>query len=173
MEKAALLAEVISQLRQLQTAAAEVRRRWNVPSDIDEITVEEGERVESSGSSSSTVRSIKATICCDDRPDLLADLKKALESILRLKTVSAEISTVGCRIRFVFILVTTRTSTTTSQEQEPAAGVITRSVQQTLKCALARISSSSSHRRRQNQPDFFSARNPRRISPLESSSSSS
>jgi len=46
---------------------------------------------------------LKASLCCEDRPDLFADLSQVLSS-LNLKTLRAEISTLGGRIQGVLVV---------------------------------------------------------------------
>nr|GMD77117.1 NAC domain-containing protein 8 [Ipomoea batatas] len=46
---------------------------------------------------------IRASLCCEDRSDLLPDLIKALKA-LRLRTLKAEITTVGGRVRNVLFI---------------------------------------------------------------------
>nr|DAD40957.1 TPA_asm: hypothetical protein HUJ06_015280 [Nelumbo nucifera] len=46
---------------------------------------------------------IKASLCCDDRPDLLSDLTKALRSA-RGRIRKAEMATVGGRTKSVLVI---------------------------------------------------------------------
>ena len=46
---------------------------------------------------------LKASLCCEDRPDLFADLSQVLSS-LNLKTLRAEISTLGGRLQGVLVV---------------------------------------------------------------------
>lgn len=67
-----------------------------VPTETDELTVdnesdEEGRFV------------IKASLCCEDRVDLLPDLIKTLKA-LRLTTLKAEIATLGGRVKNVLFV---------------------------------------------------------------------
>lgn len=48
---------------------------------------------------------IKASLCCEDRSDLLPDLIKTIKS-LRLRTLKAEIATIGGRVRNVLFITT-------------------------------------------------------------------
>lgn len=98
MEKAALLGEVINQVKLLRQSVCEATegRSVLIPSDMDEMKVEE----EEDGSKSICIR---ASLCCDFRQDLLTDLKEALEG-LPLKTIRAEIATLGTRMVNVFVM---------------------------------------------------------------------
>ena len=87
MDKAALLTKVISKLKELRNSTMEISQGVNVPQDADEI------KVEVNGEMGSAF-SIKASLCCVDRPDLLAGLKQTLLN-LWMKMIKAEISAVG------------------------------------------------------------------------------
>ncbi|GJN06438.1 hypothetical protein PR202_ga24167 [Eleusine coracana subsp. coracana] len=111
MDKAALLAEVITHVKKLKTNAARVVSRCPVPADADEVTVELVRHDTSSSSSSSSSHGsgsgggflVKATLSCDDGADLFADVKHALQP-LRLKVVGSEVTTLGGRVRFTFLM---------------------------------------------------------------------
>ncbi|KAF2303040.1 hypothetical protein GH714_012845 [Hevea brasiliensis] len=89
MDKATLLAEVINQVKELKKNALEASKGLLIPMDDDEVKVETYDN----GSGDETL-SFKAFICCDYRPDLLSDIRQAVDS-LQLKMVDAEISTLG------------------------------------------------------------------------------
>ncbi|CAM8994827.1 unnamed protein product [Rhodiola kirilowii] len=99
MDKATLLAEVISQVKKLQEQARQVSRGLLMPMDADELIVEPL-HVESETRS---VITFKASLCCDFRPDLFSALKQAIGA-LKLKTLHSEISVLGDRIKTLFIL---------------------------------------------------------------------
>ncbi|XP_073128411.1 transcription factor bHLH30-like [Henckelia pumila] len=97
MDKAALLAEVINRVKELRDHVTEVTKGTLVPTDMDELKVEqEGENDENSFS-------IRASLCCDFKTELLSDIKEAIEA-LPLKTVRAEIATLGSRMVNVFVI---------------------------------------------------------------------
>ena len=104
--------------------------------------------------------SIKASLSCEDRPDLLADLRQTLQS-LQLKTVPAEISTLGGRIKNVFVM--TCEGNPTDMERH----LFTANVQQALKSVHDRATSIEHVLR-----TYFASKR-RRISPFESSCLSS
>ncbi|XP_059663235.1 transcription factor bHLH30-like [Cornus florida] len=97
MDKASLLAEAINRLKELRKNAAEATKGVLIPMDIDEVRVEQED-----GSDGSSF-SIRASLCCDYRHEILSDLKQALDA-LHLKTVRAEISTLGSRMINVFVI---------------------------------------------------------------------
>ncbi|KAF3781117.1 Transcription factor [Nymphaea thermarum] len=96
-DKASLLAEVIQHVKELKRQTSEIAEASPVPTEIDELTVDPDE------SCGEGKLIIKASICCEDRSDLLADLIKTLKS-LRLRTLKAEITTLGGRVRNVLVV---------------------------------------------------------------------
>ncbi|CAN6444308.1 unnamed protein product [Victoria cruziana] len=154
MDKASLLAEVINNVKELKRNAELLTKGCVVPTDYDEVRVEyDGSRTDKGTSY------IRASLCCDDRPELWTELKQMLQN-LQLKTVSAETSTLGGRVKNVFIF-------TPGDVDEAKQRSAARSVQQALKSVLERVSSSD-----------FSPRSTvpskrHRSSPFDSSSSSS
>ncbi|CAL9110747.1 unnamed protein product [Musa textilis] len=98
LEKAALLAEVISHVKKLKRNAAEINRSYTVPTDTDEVRVEVEGDVTIAGR-----LMVRASLCCDNRPEILADLRQTLSG-LHLKTVRAEISTLGGRMKNVLVM---------------------------------------------------------------------
>ncbi|CAL0300933.1 unnamed protein product [Lupinus luteus] len=96
-DKATILAEVISQLKELKKNAMEASKGFLIPTDYDEVKVEPYDNKNGDGSIS-----YKASICCDDRPDLLSDLKQTLDT-LQLQLVKTELSTLGDRVKNVFV----------------------------------------------------------------------
>ncbi|KAL2233441.1 transcription factor bHLH30 [Sesamum indicum] len=130
-DKASLLAEVIQHVKELKRQTSQLAETSPVPTEIDELTVdnyasdEDGKWV------------LKASICCEDRPDLLPDLIKALKA-LRLKTVKAEITTLGGRVRNVlFITGEEEYSNSWEQEQEQEQEQYSiNSIQEALKAVM-------------------------------------
>ncbi|MCO5599465.1 hypothetical protein L7F22_053569 [Adiantum nelumboides] len=96
-DKASLLAEVIDQVKMLKRQVSEIYEYGPMPTDHDDVCIEKV----STGAEGRLL--IRASLCCDDRPELMNDLKEAIDS-LRLKTLKAEISTLGGRIKNVFIV---------------------------------------------------------------------
>ncbi|XP_074571867.1 transcription factor bHLH30-like [Curcuma longa] len=104
-DKASLLAEVIQHVKELKRQTSEIAEESPLPTEADEVAVEsacdEGKLV------------VRASLCCDDRPDLLPDLIGALKA-LRLRVLKAEITTVGGRVKNVLIV-----SHAEEQDNEP------------------------------------------------------
>ncbi|XP_043690728.1 transcription factor bHLH30-like isoform X2 [Telopea speciosissima] len=94
-DKASLLAEVIQHVKELKRQTSQIEEASPVPTEIDELSVdaseEEGKLI------------IKASLCCEDRPDLLPDLIKTLKA-LKLRTLKAEITTLGGRVKNVLFI---------------------------------------------------------------------
>lgn len=97
MDKASLLAEVISHVKDLKRTTTEAGQGFVIPLDADEVIVEPYEN-EEDGSFC-----IKASLCCEDRPEIFPDLRQALDTF-KLKMVKAEISTMGGRMKNVLVL---------------------------------------------------------------------
>ncbi|KAL8041268.1 hypothetical protein ABFS82_10G152600 [Erythranthe guttata] len=102
IDKASLLAKVVQRVKELKQQTSEiVQHDQTFPSEADEIEVFKHEEYYSFGGKSSSV--VKASLCCDDRADLVPDLIEILKS-LRLSPLRAEMVTLGGRIRNVMIL---------------------------------------------------------------------
>ncbi|WOL08809.1 hypothetical protein Cni_G17562 [Canna indica] len=92
-DKASLLAEVIQRVKELKRQKSEIAEESPLPTESDELAVEStfdehGKFI------------VKATLCCDDRPDLFPDLTNALRA-QRLRIIKAEITTIGGRVKNV------------------------------------------------------------------------
>ncbi|CAK7350429.1 unnamed protein product [Dovyalis caffra] len=102
MDKATLLAAVISQVKELKKNAIEACEGLLIPMDNDEVKVE----TYFDGTKDGTLH-FKASICCEYRPELLSDLRQAIDA-LPLKMVNAEISTLGSRVKNEFVFTNNR-----------------------------------------------------------------
>ncbi|KAK1285779.1 Transcription factor bHLH30 [Acorus calamus] len=98
MDKASLLARVIDHVKDLTRKASDIGKGSMVPSEANEV------RVECDGEDNLM---IKASVCCEDRPDLFSDLIQAF-CALKLTVIEAEIVCVGGRVKNVFILCSRR-----------------------------------------------------------------
>ncbi|CAM0879650.1 unnamed protein product [Alopecurus aequalis] len=124
MDKATLLARVVDQVKRLKRRASQATRLTPpIPPETDEVSVkccvEDGRLY------------MKASVSCDDRPDLLAGLVRALHG-LRLRTVRAEVASLGGRVQYVFTLC--------SQEEEGGALGLG-SMKEAVRQALAKVAS--------------------------------
>ncbi|KAJ9550352.1 hypothetical protein OSB04_014397 [Centaurea solstitialis] len=124
MDKASLLAEVISHLKQLRRTATETTKGVLIPMDIDEVKVEQQDDNTLDASS----YSIRASLCCEYKHEVLSDLKEALDG-LHLKTIRAEIATLGSRMMNLFVI-------TGSNDDEVNIKDVISSVRQALKSVL-------------------------------------
>lgn len=152
MDKAALLGSVVDQVKHLKTKAKEVSEVVTVPSDFDEVTIDcfLNQDQNSTGNAKTTENIfIQASICCDDRPDLFAELTQAFKS-LKLTIISADMACLGGRIKSVLVLCA----------QNGKDGVCISSMVRSLKCQLSRIASLSTvincNRSRSKRQRFFS-----------------
>ncbi|CAI8613824.1 unnamed protein product [Vicia faba] len=98
-DKASLLAKVVERVKELKQQTSQITGLETVPSETDEITV-----ISAGGDFTGDGRLIfKASLCCEDRSDLIPELIEILKS-LRLKTVKAEMCTLGGRTRNVLVV---------------------------------------------------------------------
>ncbi|KAF7035283.1 hypothetical protein CFC21_046195 [Triticum aestivum] len=133
MDKAALLARVVDQVRHLKRRASEAAQLTPaVPPEADVVSVE----FCCTGDTDDDDRRLymKVSVSCDDRPDLVAGLIQALHG-LRLRTVRAEVTSLGGRVQHVFTLC--------KEEEEGGsagrAGLI--SLKEAVRLALAKVAS--------------------------------
>lgn len=109
-DKASLLAEVIQHVKELKRQTSAIAETSPIPTEVDELMVdastdEEGRFV------------VKASLCCEDRPDLLQDLIKTLKA-LKMKTLKAEITTLGGRVRNILFITGEDEEDSESMEQQ-------------------------------------------------------
>ncbi|CAF2062069.1 unnamed protein product [Brassica oleracea] len=98
-DKASLLAEVIQHVKELERETSVISETNLVPTESDELKVAFTEEEETEDGR----HVIKASLCCEDRSDLLPDMIKTLKS-MRLKTLKAEITTAGGRVKNVLFV---------------------------------------------------------------------
>ncbi|EES00272.2 hypothetical protein BDA96_03G064900 [Sorghum bicolor] len=133
MDKATLLARVVEQVKLLKRNASEATTQSvPLPPETDEVSIELH-----TGAGADKVIYIKASISCDDRPDLVAGLAQAFHG-LRLRTVRADMTSLGGRVQHVFVLC--------KEEGWGGAGVgaasaSLRSLKEAVRQALARVAS--------------------------------
>ncbi|KAK4421174.1 Transcription factor [Sesamum alatum] len=148
-DKATLLAEVISQVKQLRATARRASEGLHIPMDADEVHVE---IVEHNGGDGSFL--LRASLCCDYRPDLLSDIRQAIND-LHIQVLKSEICTLGGRVKTVFLV------TTGERDKDGAAGleVLVSSVRGALSKILDKVSASAEY-----ALDLFSPRKRQRVS---------
>ncbi|KAL5218520.1 hypothetical protein ABZP36_019204 [Zizania latifolia] len=100
IDKASLLAKAVERVRDLKQRMAgigEAAPAHLFPTEHDEIVVL------ASGGGGGAAAMFEASVCCDDRSDLLPELIETLRA-LRLRTLRAEMATLGGRVRNVLVL---------------------------------------------------------------------
>ncbi|AEC09795.1 Transcription factor bHLH51 [Arabidopsis thaliana] len=134
LDKAALLATVIEQVKELKQKAAESPIFQDLPTEADEVTVQP-ETISDFESNTNTII-FKASFCCEDQPEAISEIIRVLTK-LQLETIQAEIISVGGRMRINFILKDSNCNETTNIAASAKA------LKQSLCSALNRITSSS------------------------------
>jgi len=132
MDKATLLAEVISRVNELKKIACEESQGFLIPMDDDEVKVEQCD----DGAEDGTV-SYRASLCCDYRPQLLSDLRQAIDN-LQIELVNSEISTLGSRVKNAFVY----TCQGENMDMEQCQG-IANSVREALNSVLEKAAAAS------------------------------
>jgi len=147
-DKASLLAEVIQHVKELKRQTSEITEEaCPLPTESDELTVD-------ASSDEDGRLLVRASLCCDDRADLLPDLIRALKA-LRLRALKAEITTLGGRVKNVLVITTDDSAAgcegaaaADDDQQEEAAPMSPQhtvaSIQEALRAVMERTASSSS-----------------------------
>ncbi|OIW15486.1 hypothetical protein TanjilG_32890 [Lupinus angustifolius] len=103
-DKASLLAKVVQRVKELKQQTSNINIELEtLPSESDEITIissADGDYGDLVGDGRLI---FKATLCCEDRSDLITDIIEILNS-LHLKTLKAEIVTLGGRTRNILVI---------------------------------------------------------------------
>uniref|UniRef100_A0A0E0D8L9 BHLH domain-containing protein n=1 Tax=Oryza meridionalis TaxID=40149 RepID=A0A0E0D8L9_9ORYZ len=103
IDKASLLAKAVERVRDLKQRMAgigEAAPAHLFPTEHDEIVVLASG---GGGGVGGAAAVFEASVCCDDRSDLLPELIETLRA-LRLRTLRAEMATLGGRVRNVLVL---------------------------------------------------------------------
>ncbi|XP_027333085.1 transcription factor bHLH51-like [Abrus precatorius] len=136
MDKAALLGSVVDHVKDLKRKAEDVSKAITVPTEIDEVTIDYHPAQDESYTTVNILKEnivIKASVCCDDRPELFPELVQVLKG-LRLTAVKADIASVGGRIKSILVLC--------SKDREEGS-VCLSTLKQSLKSAVNKIASLS------------------------------
>ncbi|KAJ0256250.1 Transcription factor bHLH30 [Hirschfeldia incana] len=141
-DKASLLAEVIQHVNELERKTSVISETNLVPTESDELMVSFTEEEETEDGKFV----IKASLCCEDRSDLLPDMIKTLKA-MRLKTLKAEIITVGGRVKNV--LFVTREESSGEDMEEYCIGMIEEALKSVMGKSNVEESSSSVNAKRQ------------------------
>ncbi|TVU21719.1 hypothetical protein EJB05_31374 [Eragrostis curvula] len=130
MDKATLLARVVDQVKAMKRKASEATQSMALPPETNDVSIEchTGDAAGIAGADK--VLHIKATISCDDRPDLIAGLIQVFHG-LRLRAVRADMTSLGGRVQHVFILC----------KEEGSQGASLRSLKEAVRQALSKVAS--------------------------------
>ncbi|KAG5616270.1 hypothetical protein H5410_016094 [Solanum commersonii] len=144
MDKAALLGSVVDHVKDLKGKTAEISKVLNIPTDTDEVTIEHlNEEEENKGCL------LKASFCCDDRLELFSELQRGIKN-LKLTVMGADITSLGGRIKGVFMLC---------PNQNSANDVCMNSLKRSLRVVFSRIAisppSTSNYRIKSKRQRFF------------------
>lgn len=156
MEKASLLAEVVNHLKELRRNATEATTGVLIPTDIDEVKVEQQE----DGSDGASC-AIRASLCCDHKHEILSDLRQALDA-LHLETVRAEIATFGGRMIYVSIITCCKEK---KMEDTEGCRLLASSIRHTMRSVLDKfyaseeISSRNTISNKRRRLPFFESSN--------------
>ncbi|KAL3581674.1 hypothetical protein D5086_016006 [Populus alba] len=151
MDKAALLGSAIDHVKDLKQKATEISRTFTIPTEVDEVTVDCDVSQATNPSSTNKDKDstfIRASVCCDDRPELFSELIRVLKG-LRLTIVRADIASVGGRVKSILVLC---------NKCSKEGGVSISTIKQSLNLVLSRIASSSvpsNYRIRSKRQRFF------------------
>ncbi|KAJ7959630.1 Transcription factor [Quillaja saponaria] len=138
MDKAALLGSVIEHVKDLKRKAIEINKAFTLPTEVDEVTVDQDPAANSQDEISRKANKfkhnivIKASVCCDDRPELFSELIQVLKA-LRMKAIKADVASVGGRIKSTLVLC--------SKNNEE--GVCLNTLKHSLKLVVGKIASAS------------------------------
>ncbi|MBA0630433.1 hypothetical protein Godav_002533, partial [Gossypium davidsonii] len=85
MDQAALLKSAVEQVKDLKRKAAEISKAFNIPTEMDEVDWDRPQDINPNGSrqgnDSKDKIFIRASVCCDDRPEVFTELIKILKGI--------------------------------------------------------------------------------------------
>ena len=139
--------------------AVEASKGLLIPMDDDEV------KVEAYDNGDGTVY-FKASLCCDYRPELLSDIRQAMDA-LQLKMLDAEISTLGGRLKNVLFLTNYNRNKNAVDDAE-AQKLLTHSIHEALNSVLEKGCLTPEY-----SPRTTLANKRRRVTFFDSSSSSS
>lgn len=132
-DKASLLGEVIEHVKLLKRQTSLIAETSEVPTESDELIV-------NGGDDQNGKFMIKASLCCEDRSDLLPDLINTLKS-LRLRTLKAEITTLSGRVKNVLFVTESEDSDYSNGEEQQYACI--NSIQEALKAVMEKSTDES------------------------------
>lgn len=136
---------MIQHVKELKRQTSVIAETSPVPTETDELTVDDA----SSDEDGRFI--IKASLCCEDRSDLLPDLIKTLKA-LRLRTLKAEITTLGGRVKNVLFITGDEDSSAGADDEDdddedqdqPTHQYCISSIQEALKAVIEKKASEDS-----------------------------
>ncbi|XP_074589358.1 transcription factor bHLH51-like [Curcuma longa] len=102
MDKACLLGKVIDQVKELKRKVSDISQVSRVPKEVNDVSVECSISHHHDDNDDEDLY-MKASVCCEDRPDLFAQLTEAFQR-LGLRTIKAEVVSLGGRTHSAFLL---------------------------------------------------------------------
>ncbi|KAI3934758.1 hypothetical protein MKW92_015344 [Papaver armeniacum] len=161
MDKGSLLGYVVDHLKELKrNLLDEIIQQEStvIPNESDQVIVDQvtastttgttnNNNINDSGNGDSSNKGkyneiyLKATVSCEDRPELFKDLIEALKGLKMLRTIRTDVVTLGGRITLTIVLINIE-----NQESSSHINGLD-SLKQSLRAVLGRVitSSSSSH----------------------------
>lgn len=125
---------MIQHVKELKRQTTEIAEESPVPTESDELTVD-------SASDEEGRFIVRASLCCEDRSDLLPDLIKALKS-LKLRALKAEIATLGGRVRNVLVIASENDDSTGDPDCASRRHQSIATIHEALKAVMDRTSTS-------------------------------
>lgn len=123
-------------MKELRRQTSIISETTQIPTEVDELTVD-------NAADDDGKLMIRASLCCEDRSDLLPDLIKALKA-LRLRTLKAEITTVGGRVRNVLFITGEEDGGGDPSSQQSIQHCSISSIQEALKAVMEKASGEES-----------------------------
>ncbi|KAL3630571.1 hypothetical protein CASFOL_023555 [Castilleja foliolosa] len=147
MDKAALLGHVVDHVKEQSKLSKELGKSSTIPTETDEVTIEFHSNDDDEDEEQNVY--MKASICCDDRPELFTELNGVVKCI-GLTIHQAEITSIGGRMKCSLVLCVKNKGAEQNTCTEP--------LRQSLKLALNRVvitSGASSYTARSKRQRFF------------------
>ncbi|CAH9098206.1 unnamed protein product [Cuscuta europaea] len=148
MDKATLLSSVVDHVKDLKRKVTEISKVLaDIPVETDQVIVDDAQDYDEQRSFFNAVNFVRVSICCDDRPELFAEMNNVLKE-LKLVMVHADVTCLGGRVRTIILLLC----------PDKDKGISINSFKQSLKLALCKVaipSSSTTYRIRSKRQRFF------------------
>lgn len=123
-------------MKELKRQTLIIAEQSPVPTEINELTVDHA-------SDKDGKLVIRASLCCDDRSDLLPDLIKTLKA-LKLRTLKAEITTLGGRVKNVLFITAEDDHITGNDDDQQMVSYSINTIQEALKQVMEKTNGDDS-----------------------------